>query len=63
MCATRNWVIPVTFIAPGLCQGGTIRLEAATIGGLGIFIAAHGVVTALTIYPQPDAYSCDGSNC
>jgi len=33
------------------------------LGALGIFLAAHGAVTAMTIYPQLDAYSCDGSNC
>ena len=33
------------------------------LGALGIFLAAHCVVTAMTIYPQLDAYSCDGSNC
>jgi hypothetical protein len=33
------------------------------LGALGIFLAAHGAVTAMTIYPQLDEYSCDGSNC
>jgi hypothetical protein len=33
------------------------------LGCLGIFLAAHGAVTAMTFYPQLDEYSCDGSNC
>ena len=33
------------------------------LSALGIFLAAHGVVTAMTIYPQLDEYNCDGSNC
>jgi hypothetical protein len=32
------------------------------LGALGIFLAAHGVVTAMSIYPQLHVYSCDGSN-
>jgi hypothetical protein len=33
------------------------------LGALGISLAAHGAVTAMTIYPQLDECSCDGSNC
>jgi hypothetical protein len=33
------------------------------VGAVAIFLAAHCVVTAMTIYPPSDAYSCDGSNC
>jgi len=33
------------------------------LGVLGVFLAAHGVVTAMTIYPQLDALTCDGSDC
>jgi hypothetical protein len=33
------------------------------LGALAIFLAAHGAVTAMTIYPQLDEYNCDGSNC
>jgi hypothetical protein len=33
------------------------------LSALGIFLVAHGVVTAMTIYPQLDAYSCDGLTC
>jgi multisubunit Na+/H+ antiporter MnhG subunit len=33
------------------------------LGALAIFLAAHGVVTAMTIYQQLDAYSCISSNC
>jgi hypothetical protein len=42
---------------------GTDMKKLFILGALGIFLAAHGIVTAMTIYPPLDAYSCDGSNC
>jgi hypothetical protein len=41
----------------------TAMKKLLILGALGIFLAAHGVVIAMTIYPRLDAYSCDGSNC
>jgi hypothetical protein len=62
-------VIPVTFTKNGRWHVGFIVLEDMAmkklliLGALAIFLAAHGVVTAMTLYPQLDAYICDGSNC
>jgi hypothetical protein len=62
-------VIPVTSTKHGQCDGVVASMEVRVmkqllvLGALGIFLAAHGVVTAMTIYPQLDAYSCDRSNC
>ena len=62
-------MILVTFTKHGRWQFECVVLEGTAmkklliLGALGIFVAAHGVVTAMTIYPQLDAYSCEGSNC
>ena len=67
--ANRNSVIPVTFTKHGQWQALIALLEGLAmkklliLGALGIFLAAHGVVTAMTIYPQLDANTCDRSNC
>jgi hypothetical protein len=42
---------------------GTAMKKLLILGALGVFLAAHGVVTAMTIYPQLDALTCDGSDC
>jgi hypothetical protein len=67
--AIRTSVTPATFTKHGKWHITTAVLEGTAmkklliLGALGIFLAAHGVVTAMTIYPQLDAYTCDGSNC
>ena len=42
---------------------GTAMKKLLILGVLGVFLAAHGVVTAMTIYPQLDAFTCDASHC
>jgi hypothetical protein len=65
----RDPVIPVTSAKHGFVQGWAVEWRVQVmkkllvLGALGIFLAAHGAVTAMTIYPQLDAYSCDGSSC
>ena len=59
----------VTFTKHGQWQSLIAVLEGMAmkklliLGALGVFLAVHGVVTAMTIYPQLDAFTCDGSHC
>ena len=67
--AIRSSVTPVTFTKHGQWHVVVAVLEGMAmkklliLGAVGIFLAAHGVVTVMTIYPPSDAYSCEGSNC
>jgi hypothetical protein len=67
--AISHSVIRVTFTKHGRWHLTLVVLEGTAVktllilGALGLFLAAHGVVTAMTIYPQLDAYTCDRSNC
>jgi hypothetical protein len=60
---------PVTFTKHGQWHSviavleGTAMKKLLILGALSVFLAAHGVVTAMTIYPQLDALTCDGSHC
>ena len=42
---------------------GMAMKKLLILGALGVFLAVHGVVTAMTIYPQLDAFTCDASHC
>ena len=37
--------------------------KIVVITALGLFLAAHGAVTAMTLFPQPAMADCSGSGC
>jgi|KBSMisStaDraftv2_1062788.scaffolds.fasta_scaffold7948337_1 hypothetical protein len=38
-------------------------MKILAIAAVTLFLAAHVIVTALTLYPRPAVADCGGSNC
>ncbi len=43
-----------------LKREGTVMKRFLIIAALGLFLAAHGVVALMTVYPQEAKAGCDG---